>query len=1028
MLVLVWGADSRGSADPTAYAFGARSFALGTTVVAVGDDANALQANPAVLGATQKLQVGLSSYQLLNEYKFLNIVSIVPTPYGYFGVTYFSYSVDGIPDTGITQEGNDETTLRIYKDGEYAFSERILGLSYGGRIEEDFFGNLTYGLTGKLVNSTLANESLTGFGLDAGVRFDVDMLELPFIENTGKLTIGLAIQNLLPPTFVSEEEEEKSTSAYQMNMRLGAAAPFSVWGQNFIAAGDLDGNGFHTGLEYLADKSLRFRAGLDGADSSFGVGYRLLSLRGFDGKPYSLALDYAYRFFDKPFDSVHYVSITLLGALQTKTPQIVTTFEQINVTADAIDLSGLAEPAANVNIYVNQRLRKTVPADGNGVWNIANIPLDQGQNDIHATAQYEQYMESGASALLTLYADRLQPVIKTTLRRDNTDGDFLQISVTANKEVTAVVSRIGEETVILKKSVSGNWLGEWEIPVSLNNTNINLRTIAVDALGNRSKVVEDVFSTKFISSPRDRTITAQKNMLIRGVAQPGTVRVESGEFSVVPSADGRFILPIEVPLEGKNLIQVGMVGAEGQTVSVDLRVLRVREADDLQGFVWARNQVTSILTLGALDSSGARQNRFRPEDYLQRQEFAKAIAVLKDLPLLADPVNVAADVSANNEFVPYIKAVLDAEYMELLPEGFAPQAFILRKDAVSALVKMENLDIESGARQIFRDVPLYMSYAAELTAAVDAGIVSRQDNFYPDRPLTRVDAAVWLAALPEAQSKTNEMYDWKQGYGPQFEEDPLASLSAAERQMLAGVYVNGRLVAFESGERDTLKVLAPLDRSIADRQQIEVNGIVKEGTQVTINGVPVPVANGAFLARLSLSEGRNIISVEGARQTQLVRVMYVRPFIDKQGAAADNLKYNLSRQYVNYARFDGDQPITRGEIQLILNGLKGTTGGNTTSSENITYRDAVRLLNSWDGRPADAVEITEGVLDSGQPLTRDQFINLLANTATYKSILARNNDFEDYAETAAKIPACKAIPNANKAIRLCNKIEISPFP
>ncbi|GBR76577.1 hypothetical protein NO2_1108, partial [Candidatus Termititenax persephonae] len=175
----------------------------------------------------------------------------------------------------------------------------------------------------------------------------------------------------------------------------------------------------------------------------------------------------------------------------------------------------------------------------------------------------------------------------------------------------------------------------------------------------------------------------------------------------------------------------------------------------------------------------------------------------------------------------------------------------------------------------------------------------------------------------------------------------------------------------------------------------------KEGTQVTINGVPVPVTNGAFLARLSLSEGRNIISVEGVRQTQLVRVMYVRPFIDKQGAAADNLKYNLSRQYVNYARFDGDQPITRGEIQLILNGFKGTTGGNTTSSENITYRNAARLLNSWDGKPADAVEITEGVLDSGLPLTRDQFINLLANTATYKNILARNNDFEDYAETAA---------------------------
>jgi hypothetical protein len=920
-------------------------------------------------------------------------------------VTFLSYGVTDIPETDF-----DYSTEKYVRTDSYEFGERILGVAYAMPLSWnwEFFKNIDLGLTGKIAQSTLAGTTLTGFGLDAGVRFDIAFPRLPYIGEIGDIAFGVALQNILPPTFQEaadpdDDADPASASSYQRNIRIGAAKPFTFLSQHFIAAGDLDNNGWHFGLEYIADKSLRFRAGLDDFNLTMGLGYRMFNFGGFDGNPYTLSLDYAFRTFPEPLGNTHYVSLTILGISKTQTPQIIG--ESARVTASSIALSGTAQADAEVTIYVNQRLRKTVRADANGIWNADSVLLDNGQNDVYAVAQYEQYVESDASAVLVIYTDQIKPEVTTEI---TSDGAVLFIRARLNKQVSAVATRLPNDTniVLRRSSLPNEWTGSWTITPEYANAYINLRTIAVDEFGNRSEIVEDVHSTRFVNSPRDRTVTAEKIVYVRGTAKKGAALISAGGASVTPDAEtGRYILPVEMTQEGKNVLDIMMVSAEGASVTTSLRVLKVREADDLQGYSALKNQVTALLTLGVLDNDRADQTKFRPADYLTRAEFARALAVIKALPLNA--ARPAGAVDVQGEYAPYINAVLEAGYMNVLPEGFVPNAFITRKDAVSAIVRMDELDTgrADSTRQVFADVPAYMPYAPQVAAAVNAGIISPAENFYPDRELTRAEAAAMLSASREARAKTNELYNWKTGYGAQFEENTLSSLGEAERAMLSDIYVNGRLISFEDTDTGNLKVLAPRDRDIADRQTIEIKGLLKTGEQVTINGIAVPVQKGAFLAQLKLNDGRNIVRVEGGGETRVLRVLYVQPYADRQNTL-DNLKFNMVRRYVNYSdgSLSGGQTITRGEALRILYGIRGQTG-DMSSTENISFAEAVRLLNAWDSKPADSTAVSAGFTDPGRPLTREEFINLLASTDTYRNILNRYANFEGYEQENVPRPA-----------------------
>jgi hypothetical protein len=1004
-------AADRQSVDPTNYALGARSIGLGGAVVAVGDDVNALRANPAVLASNQKLQVGLSSYEFLNTYKFFDLVSIVPTPLGFFGVSYFSYGVNDIPETEAVIENAE---LRIYRTGQYSYAENILGLTYAqqGPREFSFLKNIDYGGTFKLAYSTLAGETLSGWGLDAGVRFDLTLPAMPFIGELGDMSLGLGIQNLMAPAFAqapSEEGGEVGTSSgYQMNLRLGAAKPFELFGQSFITAGDFDNNGLHFGLEYIADRSLRLRAGLDDFYPTYGLGYRIFSVTGFDGNPYTLSLDYAFRTFPQPFNNVHYISITLRGVSKTRTPEIISSFAAENLTVNLTAVNGTAEPEADVTVYVNKQMRKTVKANAGGIWNATNVYLNDGQNDIYAVAKYEQFVESEQSNVVTLYTDQVKPVISTTIARN---GDAMAIRVSVNKEVETVLTRLPDGSQItLLEDENGDWLGSWKIAPEYYNATLTLRTVAIDGFGNSSDTVEDVYSARFVTAPRDKTITSRKTISVRGIARQDTVRVVVGEQSVTPDAEGRFDLPVELTQEGKNVVEIAMLDEAGQAVSTSVRVLKIQEADDLGGFSWARNQVTSILSLGVLSNDPEEPTRFHPEDFMTRAGFARALALLKGLELLPDPVNVAPDVLSTDENAPYIKAVLDAGYLEVQAEGFLPDAFITRKDAVVAIVRMDGLSGGDLGRQVFEDVPPYIPYATQVAAALEAGIIAPQENFYPNRELTRVEAAAMLAASQTAQRQVNELYDWRSGYGEQFVETPLSTLPVYEQRVLADLYVNGRLISLDETAEENLRILSPLDRSIVDRQLIEVKGLVKGADHVLLNGITVPAQKGVFLARVNLREGRNIIRVQSGAEppedaqpeSRTVRVLYVKSFADKPDTL-DNLRYNAASAYARFERFDGERPITRGEALLILNGLKGISGGDTASAEQLSLTAARELLNEWDGKEAADTTVAAGLPDTAV-LTRDQFILMLANTDFYRNLLDQYRNFDEY-ESAEDVAA-----------------------
>ncbi len=214
---------------------GAKAMAMGGAFSAIADDASAIYWNPAGL-ARQEAPSVLATYGMWFEHMgHHTFAAAMPVGGGHWG-GLVCYS----PSGDIPSVGADLDEL-----GEYDAYDFSGSLAFADQVGAD----LSYGVGVKLIQSSIENESATGYAADAGVLY-----ELPQLEG---LSLGLAVQNMGPELkFISDGDPlpliVRGGVAFEAG-HLVVAADASKPRDNDVSV--------HLGAEYLIAEILALRAG-----------------------------------------------------------------------------------------------------------------------------------------------------------------------------------------------------------------------------------------------------------------------------------------------------------------------------------------------------------------------------------------------------------------------------------------------------------------------------------------------------------------------------------------------------------------------------------------------------------------------------------------------------------------------------------------------------------------------------------------------------------------------------------------------
>ena len=263
---------------------GTRPAAMGGAFVAISDDANALNYNPAGLAFLKDKELQLNQNNYYGEAIVSNINGVYPLSEAHAkdvydlgviagGFTYVNYG---------KLAGRDATGADT---GEFGAQDRVITVGYG----TSFSPNYSLGVTGTEIRQEI-------FGLEAkGYSFNAGFLVKGLLDNI--LNIGLAAQNM--GSKIGFENEKQSLPT---NIVLGGA--LNLANDRLIFTADLnkpvnDYYYWRMGSEFLLTKILALRIGYNtkhdaGNGLSGGVG---IVLHEFDYAfvPFSeLAINYAY--------------------------------------------------------------------------------------------------------------------------------------------------------------------------------------------------------------------------------------------------------------------------------------------------------------------------------------------------------------------------------------------------------------------------------------------------------------------------------------------------------------------------------------------------------------------------------------------------------------------------------------------------------------------------------------------------------------------------------------------------------------
>jgi hypothetical protein len=212
---------------------GARGAALGNNYAAIATDPSALYWNPAGVAEMERPGLTASTYTYLADtrYNWAGIGFPINDGQSTIGFQIGTFGFSGQPIYSLAAPEGDGST--------YSVAESFYGLTYA----QNFSDRFSAGLTAKVVTSTLAKTSATGFAVDFGTSFHALIAEKPIrasfvVANLGtQLThsgvgLDIAVDRPAPPLQqdVPQDPQPASFQSESFNMpvvfRVGLAYDF----------------------------------------------------------------------------------------------------------------------------------------------------------------------------------------------------------------------------------------------------------------------------------------------------------------------------------------------------------------------------------------------------------------------------------------------------------------------------------------------------------------------------------------------------------------------------------------------------------------------------------------------------------------------------------------------------------------------------------------------------------------------------------------------------------------------------------
>jgi len=251
-----------GARSVFAYGAGNRALSLGGAYGALANDASAPLWNAAGLGRvdrTQLLFTQASYYGIGMNEQFASI-ALPHWKWGVGSVTFRRFAVDGI-------ERRDDRNVLV--DSDLSDSETELLLGYG----RNFGTAWSAGAALKVRRQSLAGLTDSGVGLDVGVMAMPLELLTPNGRYRDRVTLGLAIRNLVQPGLRLMQENVADPTG----VRFGAAFHAPIFDRLFRVAMDVEKTSrmdarLHTGVEFNVHPLLAVRAGISDGQLTTGMG------------------------------------------------------------------------------------------------------------------------------------------------------------------------------------------------------------------------------------------------------------------------------------------------------------------------------------------------------------------------------------------------------------------------------------------------------------------------------------------------------------------------------------------------------------------------------------------------------------------------------------------------------------------------------------------------------------------------------------------------------------------------------------
>jgi hypothetical protein len=267
-----WAEDGKAGStylDVFAIGVGAAPSAMAAYTAAPGD-LWSLAYNPAGLYNVDRISVGVSVFEWVEDTSYNYVGLAMPTGGGALGIGVAYFDLGGVPITDIAGE----------ETGEVAEADN-LGVTAGYGIQWPTVCELSIGISGHVIRGALHEDSATALGLNLGVLYAM-MHE--------QVNLGASVRNL-GTRFKFDEEEDEQTMTLGAGLSympdLGDTRADVIIGLDVQVPKNRDPAVAVGGEVWFVDMlALRagYRTGVDMGNLSFGAGFRISDFQ----------LDYTY--------------------------------------------------------------------------------------------------------------------------------------------------------------------------------------------------------------------------------------------------------------------------------------------------------------------------------------------------------------------------------------------------------------------------------------------------------------------------------------------------------------------------------------------------------------------------------------------------------------------------------------------------------------------------------------------------------------------------------------------------------------